>query len=79
MKEVALTDAKAHFSRLVDDAKNGEPSVITRHGRKEVVVVSFEEWRKATAKPSLWEMLTNAPIDGRDLPRDPSPMRKVDF
>lgn len=79
MKEVVFSDAKARLSRVVDDAKAGEPSVITRHGRKEAVVVSYETWLKATEKPSLWKMLMDAPVEDGDLVRNPSKFRPVDF
>lgn len=79
MKEVAFTDAKAKLSRVVDDAKNGEPSVITRHGKKEAVVVSFEEWARVTAKPSLWEMLMESPLEDGDIVRIETPVRPIEF
>jgi antitoxin Phd len=78
MKEIAFTEAKARLSRIVDEAKNGEPTIITRHGRKEAVVVSFEDWKKATSRPFLWDMLTNGAADGREQPRDQSAARKID-
>lgn len=79
MNELSFTIVKATLSKVVDDARNGRPTVITRHGKQEAVVVSVEDWNKATAKPSLWEMLTNAPIDGRELALDRKPMRKLDL
>ena len=33
MREVQSSEAKTHFSRLLDDAEGGETIVITRHGR----------------------------------------------
>ena len=36
MREVRLREAKATLSAVVDDAVRGEPSIITRHGRREV-------------------------------------------
>ena len=44
IKEIQLKDAKATLSAVVDRAVAGEPTVITRHGRREAVLVSFEEW-----------------------------------
>jgi prevent-host-death family protein len=43
MKELPLNNAKAVFSVLVDRAVAGGPSIITRHGHKEAILVSFEE------------------------------------
>ena len=37
-----IVDAKAHFSRCLRDAENGEPVVLTRHGRPVAVLVSVE-------------------------------------
>ena len=41
-----LADAKAHFSEVVDSALKKGPQMITRHGRKAVVVVAAEEWER---------------------------------
>jgi prevent-host-death family protein len=46
MRHIQLRDAKATLSAVVDKACQGEPSVITRHGRPEAVVVSFPEWER---------------------------------
>ena len=35
MQEIQLRDAKATLSAVVDQARQGEPSIITRHGRPE--------------------------------------------
>ena len=43
MREIRLRDAKSTLSAVIDDAVRGEPSVITRHGRPQAVVVGFEE------------------------------------
>jgi antitoxin Phd len=43
MREIKLKDAKAHLWAVVDDAAKGKTFAITRHGRKEVVVLSWEE------------------------------------
>lgn len=80
MKEMSFTDAKARLSSVVDDAVEGRPTLITRHGRKEAVVVSVEEWRKRGGAPSFWSLLLSAPIEADDIPeRDRRPMRDVDF
>lgn len=43
MQEIQLRDAKATLSAVIDQARQRQPSVITRHGRPEAVVLSFEE------------------------------------
>jgi prevent-host-death family protein len=42
MREIQLREAKATLSAVVDEAVRGQPSVITRHGKPEAVVLSFE-------------------------------------
>jgi prevent-host-death family protein len=68
MHEIQLRDAKATLSAVVDRARNGEPSVITRHGRREAVVLSFEEWERLSCVPSFGRLLMAAPLESGDLP-----------
>ncbi len=78
--EIQLRDAKASFSAVVDQARRGEPSVITRHGRREAVVVSFEEWERLSSVPSFGRLLMAAPLEPDDLPeRDATPPRDLDL
>jgi prevent-host-death family protein len=53
VEELQLHEAKATLSAVVDQARAGQPSVITRHGRPEAVVVSFKEWRRLFELPSV--------------------------
>jgi prevent-host-death family protein len=69
MREIQLKDAKASLSSLVDDAKRGEASIITRHGKREAVVVGFEEWERLSNVPSFGRLLMSAPFTDKDLPR----------
>jgi prevent-host-death family protein len=68
MKEIQLKDAKATLSAVVDRAVAGEPTIITRHGRKEVVLVSFEEWERVSKVPSFADLLLAFPADPGDVP-----------
>lgn len=68
MKEIQLKDAKATLSAVVDRAVAGEPSVITRHGRKEAVLVSFEEWQRISKVPSFADLLQAFPGGPEDIP-----------
>jgi prevent-host-death family protein len=78
MREIQLKDAKATLSAVVDDAVRGEPSIITRHGRPEAVVLGFEEWERLARVPSFGRLLMSAPIGPGDLPkRNRAPMRRV--
>jgi antitoxin Phd len=68
MKEIQLRDAKATFSHVVDDAVAGEPAIITRHGKKEAVIISYSEYERLSRVPSLGWLLTNSPLTKGDLP-----------
>ncbi len=63
MREIQLRDAKARFSAVVDQAVHGTPSVITRRGRKEVVVLSYEQYEKLAHVPSFGRLLAAYPGD----------------
>ena len=80
MKELQLKDAKATLSAVVDQAVAGEPTVITRHGRKEAVLVSFAEWQRISKVPSFADLLLAFPGEAEDIPersRKPArPLRK---
>jgi antitoxin Phd len=78
MREIQLKDAKATLSSVVDDAVHGEPSIITRHGKPEAVIVGFQEWERLARVPSFGRLLMSAPLSEEDLPkRNRSPMRRV--
>ncbi len=78
MREIQLKDAKASLSSVVDDAIRGEPSIITRHGKPAVVIVSFKDWKRLSHVPSFGRLLMSAPLAPGDLPeRNRRPMRRV--
>ncbi|MBI2685283.1 MAG: type II toxin-antitoxin system Phd/YefM family antitoxin [Acidobacteria bacterium] len=54
-----VQDAKAKFSELVEKTLEEGPQVITRRGVEAVVMVPAEQWKwmKATARPTLKEIL----------------------
>lgn len=80
MREIQLGEAKASLSAVVDDALRGKPSIITRHGKPEAVILSFDEWQRLNHIPSFAQLLMSAPLEpGDSLERDPSPMRDVDL
>ena len=80
MQHIQLRQAKATLSAVVDSARNGEPSIITRHGRPEAVVVSFEEWERLSRVPSFADLLINTPFEPGDIPeREPGTLRDVDL
>jgi prevent-host-death family protein len=80
MREIQLRDAKASLSAVVDDALRGEPAIITRHGKREAVILSFKDWERLSQVPSFGRLLMAAPIDSADLPeRDRTPLRTTDL
>lgn len=79
MREIQLRDAKATLSAVIDQAREGRPSIITRHGRPEAVVLSFEEWRRLSQVPSFGRLLMSAPLEVDDLPVRQDGLRDVEL
>ena len=78
MREIQLRDAKATLSAVVDQATRGKPSVITRHGKPEAVVLGIAEWERLSRVPSFGRLLMSAPIESDELPkRNRAPMRNA--
>lgn len=77
MKKIQLKDAKANLSAVVDDAVKGKFSVITRHGKREAVIVSFEEWERVSDIPSFGRLLMAAPAE-IEIERSKSPARTAE-
>jgi antitoxin Phd len=64
----------------VDNAVRGEPAIITRHGKREAVILSFREWERLSQVPSFGRLLMSAPIAPDDLPqRDHAPLRPANL
>ena len=68
MREIQLRDAKASLSAVVDEAVQGKPAIITRHGKPQAVIVSYEEWQRLSHVPSFGHLLMAAPLAPDDLP-----------
>ena len=79
MQKIQLRDAKATLSAVVDQARQGEPSIITRHGRPEAVIVSFEEWQRLSHVPSFGRLLMEAQLDFEDVPDRHGSLRENDL
>jgi prevent-host-death family protein len=80
MREIQLREAKASLSAVVDAAVRGEPSIITRHGRPDAVVIGYDDWKRLCTVPSFGRLLMSAPVAPGDLPeRDRSPVREVEI
>jgi prevent-host-death family protein len=67
MHEIQLREAKATLSAVIDSARQGEPSIITRHGKPAAVLISFEEWERLSRVPSFGRLLMSAPLEPGDL------------
>ena len=68
MREIQLKDAKATLSAVVDQAVRGNPAIITRHGKREAVVLSFDEYEKLLHVPSFGRLLAAFPGEPDDIP-----------
>ena len=80
MQEIQLRDAKAGLSAVIDSARDGRPSIITRHGKPAAVVMSFEDWLILSRVPSFGRLLMEAPLEPDDLAdRDGAPLRDSGF
>jgi len=80
MHEIQLRNAKATLSAVIDRARRGEPSIITRHGKREAVVLSYEDWERLSRVPSFGRLLMAAPLEAEDLPaRSAGPLREPDL
>ena len=78
MRKIQLREAKATLSALVEEAAQGETSVITRHGKPRAVIVGVDEWNRLRDVPSFGRLLVAAPLEEGDLPpRDMSPSRDI--
>lgn len=80
MRQLQLGRVKATLSAVVDEAVEGEPTVITRHGKPEAVVVGFEQWKKLSSVPSFADLLLAFPGEPEDIPpRNRKPARVIDL
>ena len=73
MNSWQLQDAKSHFSQMVELASQGQPQLVTKHGRNKVIVLSIEQYEKLTQQKSGYtsfiHALLSAPKAELDLTR----------
>jgi prevent-host-death family protein len=63
-----VASAKAHLSEVMNRAISEGPQLITRNGRRAVVVVSMEEWeRKSKRTDTLADFFARSPLRGSKL------------
>ena len=73
-----LQEAKNKFSRVVENALNSGPQIITRRGVEVAIVLSYAEYQRMLAsKQRLSEFFRESPLAGvdLDLTRDTSDAR----
>jgi len=72
-----IQDAKNKLSEVIARALKEGPQLITRHGEKTVVIVSYAEYeRLRKSQGKLSEFFKASPLAGTDLTRDKSLPRK---
>jgi prevent-host-death family protein len=72
-----IQDAKNKLSEVIARALKQGPQLITKHGEKTVVVISFTEYEKLRkSQGKLSEFFRASPLAGVDLSRDKSLPRK---
>jgi antitoxin Phd len=80
MREIQIKDAKANLSSLVNAAMRGQATIITRHGKRQAVLLSFKDWERLAKVPSFGRLLMSAPTANANLRRrNRSQLRRVNF
>jgi len=77
-----LQEAKSKFSELVERTKAQGVQIVTRYGKKTVVVLPFEEYERLTRREeSLTQFLMDSPLSGSELTieRDKSEPRGIEI
>ena len=77
-----LQDAKSKFSEVVEKAIREGPQIVTKRGKKTVVVMPYAEYEKLIKHGnSLADFLLGYPFGGSELPleRDKSVGRDVEI
>jgi prevent-host-death family protein len=74
-----LQEAKQRFSEVVRQALDKGPQVVTRHGRKTVVVLSAADYERLTADQSDFKafLLSSPDLTRLPITRDRRRTRKV--
>jgi prevent-host-death family protein len=64
----SVSQAKARFSEVIDQALEQSPQTITRNGRPAVIVVTAEQWaRKPGRKSTVADFFAASPPRGSGL------------
>jgi antitoxin Phd len=79
IKTWQLQEAKNKFSRVVEDAVNSGPQIITKRGVEVAIVISYASYQQMVAsRGRLSDFFRESPLAGvdLDLARDKSEARK---
>ena len=75
-----LQEAKNRLSEVIDTALNEGPQEIIRLGKKTVVVISIEEYRRLKRKQqTLTDFFRNSPLAGMTFDRNATTSRKIEL
>jgi antitoxin Phd len=68
MEHWQLQDAKNRFSEIVNKALREGPQVVTRRGKKTVVIMSVEQYQSLVRpKINIVDFFQESPLRGEDL------------
>ncbi len=67
-----LQTAKNKLSQVVDQAVADGPQIISRRGENTAVIISYQDYQKATGQQSRKKALTSCDISMLDVQRDAS-------
>lgn len=68
MEHWQLQDAKNRFSEIVNKALRDGPQVVTRRGKKTVVIMSIEQYQSLVRpKINIVDFFQESPLRGEDL------------
>lgn len=82
MNTLQIREAKASLSAVIAAAEQGQPTLITRHGRPSAMVVPVEQGRRLYPEgtPSFADYLLSMPAGlNFQIERDATPLRDVDW
>jgi antitoxin Phd len=77
-----LQEAKSKFSEMVERTLTDGAQIVTRRGRKTVVMLPFEEYQRLTSRSdNLVQFLMASPLAGSELEieRDKSVPRNIEI
>ncbi|MBZ4660800.1 MAG: type toxin-antitoxin system prevent-host-death family antitoxin [Desulfacinum sp.] len=75
-----VQEVKSRLSHVLENARKFGPQIITKHGKKVAVILSYEDYtRHRRAHSSLVDFFAGSPLKGIDLDdlRQKDPPREV--